>query len=169
MTDDHDRPDHTDGTAHSPRPLASVTPLRGDDRTVEPTHPAAPPAEQPDRVGARPSTSPSTRPIAGSPVVDALELCDALAAAAGCPVTIFRNREREIEGTLLAATADEVEVPGWGNRHVVHLLVDRSWSRGPVPVMVSLLTGVDPDADFFFPVCPIRVQLPDGPIELHLR
>lgn len=114
-------------------------------------------------------TATPPRPTPGVPVVDALGLRDALGGLAACPVVIFRNREPHIEGTLLATTVDEVDVPGRGNRPVVHLLVDRSGPRGPVPVMVSLLTGVEPDADYFWPVCPIRVEAPGGPIELQLR
>jgi hypothetical protein len=100
--------------------------------------------------------------------LSARELVEALRDQAGAEIEISRNRGESVRGSLIRASVDSVDADG-RDLPVVHLLLRRTTRDGATPVMVSLVTGVAPDEDFFWPACRITVGLSSGRQRLHLR
>lgn len=101
--------------------------------------------------------------------VTAMALVDALANERGSMIEIERNGgSSPVIGTMIRAfltseEVDERELP------VVHVLMHRKTRDGTTPVMVSLVTGVYPDEDFFWPECRIEVIHETGRQRFSLR
>jgi len=100
--------------------------------------------------------------------VTASDLVQLLADSTGLSLEIERNGGSVLAGDLISATLGSTAIDGV-DRAVVHLVIRRPTRDGSTPVMVSLVTGVAPDEDFFWPVCPVIVSGPKGVERLALR
>ena len=100
--------------------------------------------------------------------VRAFELVERLAGETGSEIRIERNGGATVEGVLVRSYLDFAEVDGRPHP-VVHLLLHRRTDSGDTTFMVSLLTGAYPDADFFWPVCPITIRNATGRERVMLR
>lgn len=96
------------------------------------------------------------------------ELVDELNRAVGGQVSFRRNGGQTTTGTLIRA---EIRATEFEDRAVpvVHVLMHTPTRDGSTPVMISLVVGVAPDADFFWPDCPIDVSTADGTSGFVLR